>query len=83
MSSDASVAQSLRGTFRILGICWTVHGVIRLIMTICLVVFNGTATVMFGALLVRVPDPYALMRVSVSSIQRRWFYRLSAAFSGS
>jgi hypothetical protein len=31
-------------------------------MGICLVLFSGTATVMFGALLSRVPDPFALMR---------------------
>jgi hypothetical protein len=30
-------------------------------MGICLVLFSGTATVMFGALLGRVPDPFALM----------------------
>jgi hypothetical protein len=30
-------------------------------MGICLVLFGGTATVMFGALLGRVPDPFALM----------------------
>jgi hypothetical protein len=30
-------------------------------MGICLVLFGGTATVMFGALLRRVPDPFALM----------------------
>jgi hypothetical protein len=30
-------------------------------MGICLIVFSGTATVMFGALLDRVPNPFALM----------------------
>jgi hypothetical protein len=30
-------------------------------MGICLVLFSGTATVMFGALLDRVPNPFALM----------------------
>jgi len=30
-------------------------------MGICLVLFGGTATVMFGALLGRVPNPFALM----------------------
>jgi hypothetical protein len=46
---------------RILGVCWVAYGILRLIMGICLVLFNGTATVMFGALLSRVPNPFALM----------------------
>jgi hypothetical protein len=37
------------------------YGVIRLIVAVCLVVYSGTATVMFGALLNRVPDPFTLM----------------------
>lgn len=46
---------------QILGVCWVVYGVLRLIMGIVLILFSGTATVMFGALLVRVPNPFALM----------------------
>jgi hypothetical protein len=63
MSSDPSVAQSPKGPLRILGTCWTVYGVIRLIMAVWLVVFSGTATLMFGALLARVPDPFTLMSI--------------------
>lgn len=37
------------------------YGVIRLIMAVCLFIYSGTATVMFGALLNRVPDPFTLM----------------------
>jgi len=37
------------------------YGILRLIMGICLVLFSGTATVMFGALLSRAPNPFALM----------------------
>jgi hypothetical protein len=44
-----------------MGICWVAYGILRLIMGICLVLFSGTATVMFGALLSRVPNPFALM----------------------
>jgi hypothetical protein len=44
-----------------MGSCWIVYGVIRLIVAVCLVVYSGTATVMFGALLNRVPDPFTLM----------------------
>lgn len=61
MSLDESAAGNLSGHRRILGICWLVYGILRLIMGICLVLFRGTATVMFGALLSRVPDPLALM----------------------
>jgi hypothetical protein len=47
---------------RILGICWIIYGVARLFAAIWLVSFSNTATVMFGALLPRVPDPFAMMR---------------------
>jgi len=40
-----------------LGGCWIVYGVIRLVQATLLVLYSGTATVMFGALLSRVPDP--------------------------
>ena len=63
MSSQDPVAPSLSGHLRTLGICWIVYGVIRLIMAVCLVIFASTATVMFGALLNRVPDPLTLMSV--------------------
>jgi len=61
MSLDESAAGNLSGHRRILGVCWLVYGILRLIMGICLILFSGTATVMFGALLGRVPDPLALM----------------------
>jgi hypothetical protein len=46
---------------RILGTCWMVYGVLRLGMALWMVVFSTTATLMFGALLTRVPDPFSLM----------------------
>ncbi len=46
---------------RALGICWIVYGIIRVCIGVGLVVFMPTATVMFGALLGRVPNPYWLM----------------------
>jgi len=61
MSSDESAAGNLSGHRRILAVCWIVYGILRLIIAICLVLFSGTATVMFGALLGRVPNPFALM----------------------
>ena len=61
MSSDESAAGNLSGHRRILAVCWIVYGILRLIIAIYLVLFSGTATVMFGALLGRVPNPFALM----------------------
>ena len=46
---------------KVLGACWIVYGVLRLAMTVWLIGFATTATLMFGALLTRVPDPYSLM----------------------
>ena len=63
MSSNAPGIQSLSGHLRTLGGCWIVYGVIRLVLATLLVLYSGTATVMFGALLSRVPDPFTLMGV--------------------
>jgi hypothetical protein len=63
MTSDDPAAQSLSGHLRTLGGCWMVYGVIRLVLATLLVLYSGTATVMFGALLNRVPDPFTLMGV--------------------
>ncbi len=52
---------NFNGHRSILGACWLIYGVLRLIMGILLIPFSPTATVMFGALLTRVPNPYALM----------------------
>jgi len=61
MSLDQFAEGNLSAHRRILGVCWLVYGILRLIMGICLVLFSGTATVMFGALLSRVAEPFALM----------------------
>jgi hypothetical protein len=61
MSLGESAAGNLDGHRQILGVCWLVYGIFRLILGICLFLFSSTATVMFGALLTRVPDPYTLM----------------------
>jgi len=63
MSSDDAIVQSSNGYYRGLGGLWIVYGVIRLIMVLCLLVYGSTATLMFGALLSRVPDPFALMGI--------------------
>lgn len=61
MSLSESAGVNLSGQRQILGVCWLVYGIFRLILGACLVLFGGTATVMFGALLGRVPNPFALM----------------------
>ncbi len=61
MSFGESGAGNLSRHRRGLGVCWLVYGILRLIMGIWLVMFSATATVMFGALLSRVANPFALM----------------------
>jgi len=63
MASDAGADSRLRGHGRVLGLCWIVYGILRLAMGLWLVFFSGTATVMFGALLQRVADPFTMMNV--------------------
>lgn len=44
-----------------LGVCWVAYGVARLAVSVWLAIFAPTATVMFGALLTRVSNPFTLM----------------------
>lgn len=44
-----------------LGLCWILYGILRLAAGIWLILFTPTATVMFGALLTRVANPFPLM----------------------
>jgi len=61
MSLDVAAEGNLSGHRQILAICWIVYGILRIIAGIWLVLFSATSTVMFGALLTRVPNPFALM----------------------
>jgi hypothetical protein len=61
MSSDDSIAHDQSSRRPMLGVLWLVYGVIRLVAAFWLFFMLATATVMFGALLVRVPDPFTLM----------------------
>jgi hypothetical protein len=61
MSLNESETVNPGGHRRILAVCWLVYGILRVIAGIWLVLFSGTSTVMFGALLTRVPNPFALM----------------------
>jgi hypothetical protein len=67
MASDARAFYSAHpgsvtasGT-KTLGLAWIVYGVCRLAVTVWLIMFTTTATLMFGSLLTRVPDPFSLM----------------------
>ena len=61
MSTGEAAGVNLTDHRRILGTCWVVYGILRLILGIWLILFSGTATVMFGALLNRVANPFPLM----------------------
>jgi len=63
MSSDDSIVQSPNRHFPTLGSLWIVYGVIRLILVLCLLIYAKTATLMFGAVLNRVRDPFTLMSI--------------------
>lgn len=59
--STNSVTENSRGSSHTLGVLWIGYALLRLAAVILLVLYSGTATVMFGALLARVADPYTLM----------------------
>ena len=61
MSTNTVAARNPRANSSTLGSLWIVYAILRLVAVILLVLYSGTATVMFGALLTRVPDPYTLM----------------------
>jgi hypothetical protein len=46
---------------RFLAFCWLVYGLARVLVALWLVTFTPVSTVMFGALLTRVANPYSLM----------------------
>ena len=60
MANNTSIVTS-GGRTGTLGILWAIYGISRLIIALVLTFFSGTATLMFGALLSRVPNPFALM----------------------
>jgi hypothetical protein len=45
---------------------WFVYGILRIVMAVLLVVFSGTARLMAGAVLTRVPHPLAWMSTFVA-----------------
>ena len=46
---------------RTLGILWVLYGVLRLVGALGVFLYSGTLTLMWGALLTRVPNPFTLM----------------------
>jgi hypothetical protein len=49
------------GTYRTLGVLWFLYAILRFAGAAFIVVYGGTLTVMWGALLTRVPNALALM----------------------
>jgi hypothetical protein len=48
-------------SMRNLGILWVLYGVLRFVGALGVILYSGTLTVMWGALLTRVPNPFTLM----------------------
>lgn len=62
MSTSISAVSSTPSLRRpALALCWIIYGILRLAAGIWLIVFTPTATVMFGALLNRVANPFPLL----------------------
>jgi hypothetical protein len=52
---------SLEAGMRNLGILWVFYGLLRLAGALGVFLYSGTLALMWGALLTRVPNPFALM----------------------
>lgn len=63
MPTNDVAARNPRANSTTLGALWIVYGILRLIAVILLVLYTGTATVMFGALLTRVADFVTFMAI--------------------
>jgi hypothetical protein len=63
MSTNAASAQTPRANSTTLGALWLLYGLFRLVAVILLILYAGTATVMFGALLTRVADYPTFMSI--------------------
>jgi hypothetical protein len=48
---------------RTYGILWVLYGVLRLVGALLVFMYSATLTLMWGALLSRVPNPFALMNL--------------------
>ncbi len=61
MDRNAVASSGAGANWSTLGALWVVYGVIRITVAILLALYSGVATVMFGALLGRVRDPFFMM----------------------
>ena len=76
MISDDRVTGKLIRHLRMLGVCWVLYGILCLVSAVWLISFTNTATLMFGALLNRVPDPFSMMNIF------HFIYGLQIAWKG-
>jgi hypothetical protein len=60
MGTNDKVEVALSST-RFLGLAWIVYGIARILSALWLMAFAATAKVMFGSLLSRVANPFAMM----------------------
>lgn len=63
MNAERQIAGNAGVPLRGLGICGVLYAIWRLLAAVGLVIFSATATLMFGALLNRVADPFTLMNI--------------------
>jgi hypothetical protein len=49
------------GTYGTLGILWLLYAVLRFAGAVFILIYTNTLTLMWGALITRVPNPFALM----------------------
>jgi hypothetical protein len=56
-----SSSETAASSTKLLGACWIIYGLARILLAFWLLAFEVTAKLMFGALLSRVPNPYAMM----------------------
>jgi len=60
---NAFATPNNRSSYSGLGACWIAYGLLRLVSAVFLVMYARVATVMFGALLVRVADYIPAMEI--------------------
>jgi len=49
------------GTYRTLGVLWLFYAILRFAGAVFILIYTPTLTLMWGALITRVPNPFALM----------------------
>jgi hypothetical protein len=49
------------GTYRTLGVVWLFYAILRFAGAVFILLYSATLTLMWGALITRVPNPFALM----------------------